>query len=67
MQKLYWLAHCGNHAIERTSCMVEVEHFTDETKRNRRLAKIVRMHELGGDEVESYQYGEIDTTTGKEG
>lgn len=59
MTKLYWLAHCGNHAIERTSCMVEVEHFTDAKAFDDRQGEVMQMHESGGDEVESYQYGEV--------
>lgn len=67
MAKLFWIAHCGNHAINRTSQMIEVEHFTDAAIFQRRLNQIEMMHGADFDALESYTYGEIDPATGKEG
>lgn len=67
MPKLYWIAHCGEHAIERTSCMVEVEHFTTRAEMERRGKELARLQNARWENVEAFTYGEIDTATGKEG
>lgn len=65
MPKLYFIAHTGEHAAERTSCFVEVEHFTDPLAYGRRLRQIERLHETNYDEVNTYTNGTIDPATGK--
>jgi hypothetical protein len=58
--KLYWITHCGQHAIERTRCMVETEFFTHLAKSQHRLRQIVRLHKKSHEQVESYTYGDLD-------
>lgn len=63
--KLYFIAHTGEHAAERTSCFVEVEHFADPLAYGRRLREIQRLHDTVWNAVESYTMGTIDPATGK--